>query len=149
MTAEYSILLLWFLQTLCLKRSVSEWIHFMFALGGVGVFSVRSTFPFLMNVWNWENGRKDMAWKRTFKKKTPKLLFLWSSSPKLESKDWLHSNTDINWFRSFFQSAHSRQKKQTKTKQLHVQRADLREVSGMLLSDFSRACWNFSLNFFS
>lgn len=77
-----------------------------------------------------------------FKKKN---LFPWSWSSKLESKDWLNSDTDVNWFRPLFQSAHSRQKKQTKRKQLHVQRADLGEVSGRLLSDFSRACWNFSL----
>lgn len=95
-----------------------------------------STFLLLMIVWNWENDRKDVAWKRTFKK--TQLFFPWSSSSELDSKDWLNSDTDINWFRALFQFAHSKQKNQTKPNQLHVQRADLREVSGVLLSFFQQ-----------
>lgn len=102
-----------------------------------------STFLLLMNVWNWKMiGR---MWPKKEHIKKPPLFFPWSSSSELNSKDWLNSDTDINWFRPLFQFAHSKQKNQTEPNQLHVQRADLREVSGVLLSFFSRACWNVTL----
>lgn len=101
-----------------------------------------------MNVWNWENDRKDVAWKRTLKKNPflPLIFIFWAGFERLAKLRYRHKLVQATFSVCPWQTE---KPNQTKPNQLHEQGNQwcAAEFFQQSLSKFFPQSWISSLRF--